>query len=120
MAIERHSKLVLNFALGRRDQATAVTRFDTPVVRIQKERGHAVVENGPYRIVRHPGNFGNIIVSIATPPMLASRWAWIPAGVSVAVIVIRTALEDRMLRRELPGYAGYAERTRSRLIPGLW
>jgi len=100
--------------------ATAVNRFDTPVVRIQKERGHKVVENGPYRIVRHPGNLGNIILSIATPPMLASRWAWMPAGLSVAVIVIRTALEDRMLRRELPGYAGYAERTRSRLIPGLW
>jgi len=78
------------------------------------------VENGPYRIARHPGNFGNIILNIATPPMLASRWAWIPAGLGIVVIVIRTALEDRMLRRDLPGYVAYAERTRNRLIPGLW
>jgi len=100
--------------------ATAVNRFYTPVVRIQNDRGHKVVENGPCRIVRHPGNLANIVLNIATPPMLASRWAWMPAGLSIVVIVIRTALEDRMLRHELPGYAGYAERTRSRLIPGLW
>jgi protein-S-isoprenylcysteine O-methyltransferase Ste14 len=35
-------------------------------------------------------------------------------------LVVRTALEDRELRRRLDGYAGYARRIRYRLIPGIW
>jgi len=38
----------------------------------------------------------------------------------MATIVVRTVLEDRALRRELPGYPQYCTRTRYRLIPGLW
>jgi hypothetical protein len=34
--------------------AVAVNRFFSPVVRIQRERGHHVVTGGPYRWVRHP------------------------------------------------------------------
>jgi len=37
-----------------------------------------------------------------------------------AAVVVRTALEDRTLRRELAGYAEYAKRTRYRLLPGIW
>jgi protein-S-isoprenylcysteine O-methyltransferase Ste14 len=44
----------------------------------------------------------------------------IPASLSVLAIVIRTSLEDRTLRAELSGYAGYAKRVRFRLVPGLW
>ena len=47
-------------------------------------------------------------------------WAYIPALLTVAVLVVRTALEDRTLLRELAGYAGYARRTRYRLLPGVW
>ena len=100
--------------------AMARNRFYTPVVRIQKERGHEVVDSGPYRLVRHPGNLGNIILNVATPLMLASRWAWIPAGFSILVTVLRTKLEDRMLCKELPGYAEYVQHTQDRLFPGIW
>lgn len=37
-----------------------------------------------------------------------------------ALLVLRTALEDRTLHHELPGYPEYAQKTRSRLIPGIW
>jgi len=89
-------------------------------VRIQKERGHKVVDSGPYRLVRHPGNMGNLILNVAAPLMLASHWAWIPAGVSIVLTVLRTALEDRTLRTELEGYEEYASRVPNRLVPGLW
>ena len=39
---------------------------------------------------------------------------------TVIAIVIRTALEDRTLQQELPGYREYAERVRFRMIPGIW
>jgi protein-S-isoprenylcysteine O-methyltransferase Ste14 len=35
-------------------------------------------------------------------------------------MVVRTALEDRLLRAELEGYAEYAGRVRYRLLPGVW
>jgi protein-S-isoprenylcysteine O-methyltransferase Ste14 len=35
-------------------------------------------------------------------------------------LIIRTCLEDRTLQRELAGYLDYAEKTRYRLIPGVW
>ena len=44
----------------------------------------------------------------------------VPAAVIVIVFVIRTALEDRTLQVELPGYTAYAQRTRYRLVPGVW
>jgi protein-S-isoprenylcysteine O-methyltransferase Ste14 len=44
----------------------------------------------------------------------------IPAGLLTAVIVVRTALEDKTLRDELAGYEEYAQRTRYRLVPGVW
>lgn len=87
-------------------------RLYSSVVRIQKERGHRVI--GPYRLVRHPGNLGNMLLNLAAPFMLESDWVWIPAGARIVLLVVRTALI------ELPGYEDYAGRTRGRLIPGIW
>ena len=89
-------------------------------VRIQEERGHTVATGGPYRYVRHPGYAGAVVAGLATPFLLGSLWTLIPAGISAALYVLRTALEDRTLREELPGYAEYAQRTGYRLLPGLW
>ncbi len=100
--------------------AMASNRFFSSVVRIQQDRGHTVQTGGPYRFVRHPGYVGAIIPALATPPALGSLWALIPAGLLTAVMVIRTALEDKTLRDELTGYEEYAQRTRYRLLPGVW
>jgi protein-S-isoprenylcysteine O-methyltransferase Ste14 len=89
-------------------------------VRIQKERGHTVATGGPYRYVRHPGYIGAILSQLATPFLLGSPWAGIPSLASAAAYVLRTALEDRTLQQELPGYSDYAQQTRYRLFPGLW
>ncbi len=100
--------------------AMAVNRFYAPTVRIQVERGHKLIDAGPYRVVRHPGNLGNILLNLATPLMLASRWAWIPVALSVLLTIIRTKLEDYILRVRLPGYQAFSQRTRGRLLPGVW
>jgi protein-S-isoprenylcysteine O-methyltransferase Ste14 len=54
------------------------------------------------------------------PLMLGSVWGFVPSAVSLVAVVVRTALEDRTLRAELPGYEEYCRRTRSRLVPGIW
>jgi len=95
-------------------------RFFSPVVRIQDDRGHRVVDHGVYRVVRHPGYVGAILNVGLTPLALNALWALVPAVVVVVLYVVRTALEDAMLQDELPGYAAYAQRTRYRLLPGVW
>ena len=97
-----------------------VNPFFEKTVRIQTDHGHRVIDTGPYAYVRHPGYVGFMGWILATPLLLTSAWALIPAGLSVFGIVVRTALEDRTLRAELPGYPEYAARVRFRLIPGVW
>jgi protein-S-isoprenylcysteine O-methyltransferase Ste14 len=94
--------------------------FFSGTVYIQTERGHVVVSTGPYRIVRHPGYAGWILSGLAVPVMLGSWWALVPATLAQGALILRTALEDRTLREELPGYRDYARKVRYRLVPGIW
>jgi protein-S-isoprenylcysteine O-methyltransferase Ste14 len=100
--------------------AMASNAFFSEGVRVQRERGHTVASGGPYRVVRHPGYVGAILAALATPLLLGSAWALVPAVVLAALFVVRTSLEDRTLRAELPGYQEYAQRTPYRLLPGVW
>jgi protein-S-isoprenylcysteine O-methyltransferase Ste14 len=100
--------------------AMVVNRFFSAVARIQQDRGQVVVKEGPYRIMRHPGYAGSLLATLALPIMLDAPWAFIPAVGSAVALIIRTSLEDRLLREELPGYETYVKETRYRLIPGLW
>ena len=97
-----------------------VNPFFEKTVRIQTDHGHRVIDTGPYAYVRHPGYVGFAGWMLSTPLLLASAWAFVPALVAVVALVIRTALEDRTLHAELPGYPEYVARVRFRLIPGVW
>ncbi len=100
--------------------AMASNAFFAEGVRIQEERGHTVATSGPYRYVRHPGYVGAMLSMVATPLLLGSPWALIPAIAAAALYGVRTWLEDKTLIQELPGYAEYAQRVRYRLLPGVW
>jgi protein-S-isoprenylcysteine O-methyltransferase Ste14 len=100
--------------------ARYVNHFFSSVVRIQLDRGQTVCQSGPYRYVRHPGYVGGIVFGLAMPLILGSLWAVIPQALAALLLVWRAAKEDRTLQAELPGYAGYAQKTRYRLVPGLW
>jgi protein-S-isoprenylcysteine O-methyltransferase Ste14 len=94
--------------------------FLAAVVRIQAERGHTVCTTGPYRIVRHPMYVGVILTVLGVPVLLGSLFALVPAVLIAGLFVLRTALEDRTLQAELPGYADYARTVRWKLLPGVW
>ncbi len=89
-------------------------------VRIQDDRGHTTVTGGPYRFVRHPMYAGVLAMSLGMPLLLGSWWALIPGVLTMGLFIVRTALEDRTLQAELPGYKDYAKRVRYRLAPGIW
>jgi protein-S-isoprenylcysteine O-methyltransferase Ste14 len=100
--------------------ADSVNKFFEPTVHIQTDRGHTVIDTGPYSLVRHPGYIAAVLLILGMPLCLGSYWALIPAILTCLVLVVRTVLEDRTLRAELPGYREYAQRILYRLIPGVW
>jgi protein-S-isoprenylcysteine O-methyltransferase Ste14 len=100
--------------------AMQVNAFFTTVVRIQTERGHRVVDRGPYRWVRHPGYAGGIVAHLALPVSLGSSWGLVPATLGCLLLAARIVGEERMLRSGLAGYPDYAARVRWRLVPGVW
>ncbi|MCA9174313.1 MAG: isoprenylcysteine carboxylmethyltransferase family protein [Planctomycetales bacterium] len=100
--------------------AEGVNKFFEVTVRIQTDRGHAVIDSGPYAIVRHPGYVGGILHALGMALALGSLWALIPATFASTVLIVRTRWEDQTLQEELIGYKDYATRVRHKLIPGLW
>ncbi len=107
------STLLLNWAM-------AVNPHFEATVRIQTNRGHKVITSGPYKFVRHPGYLAAIIYIVSVPLVIGSVFAFIPVGIYIIFIILRTSLEDRTLDRELEGYASYAEHVRYRLFPSVW
>jgi protein-S-isoprenylcysteine O-methyltransferase Ste14 len=97
-----------------------VNKFAEPSVRIQTDRGHAVVKSGPYATVRHPLYSVSFPLVVGAALALGSIWALIPAGIGSVLLILRTRWEDRTLQAELPGYKEYAERVRFKLFPGVW
>jgi protein-S-isoprenylcysteine O-methyltransferase Ste14 len=95
-------------------------RFFSAVVRIQNDRKQTVCRTGPYKVIRHPGNAGMIIGTVGFPLLFISVWSTIPVLLSIVILVIRTHLEDNVLKGELKGYPDYQQATRFRLIPGIW
>ena len=87
---------------------------------LRTEDAQPVVDTGPYRFVRHPGYAGSLL--IWTGFALTSRSGLVVPVVGGLVGLAyhrRVTTEERLLRRDLPGYAAYCERTK-KLIPLVW
>ena len=95
-------------------------KFFSTLVRLQTDRQHTVVTEGPYKYVRHPGYNGYIIFTLATPIALGTFWGLVFSAIIGILLIVRTALEDATLKKELPGYTEYAENVKYKLIPFLW
>ena len=100
--------------------AMLTNRFFSSHVRIQTERGHQVIKEGPYRYVRHPGYAGGLLSWMAAPVFFSSSWVIIPTVLVMIANIFRTYLEDQILQSELPGYKEYAREVKYRLFPGVW
>jgi protein-S-isoprenylcysteine O-methyltransferase Ste14 len=107
-------------ALGLILWAAHVNCFASSVLRIQTERGHHVVTDGPYAVVRHPIYLAAVILFVASGLTLGSWLAVIIALPGVPFILSGTAREDRFLQENLPGYRDYTRRVLYRIVPGVW
>jgi protein-S-isoprenylcysteine O-methyltransferase Ste14 len=101
-------------------RAMRENHFFSAVVRIQADRGHHVIDSGPYAVVRHPG-YAGMAVGIPASGLALGSWIGVAIALAYAALILRrAAFEDRFLQRELAGYTDYTRRVPSRVIPGLW
>ena len=110
---------LIAFALSGLLQAWAmiVNPFFSPLVRLQTERGHRVIQHGPYKFMRHPGYFAMSISLPASALAVGSWLALFPATAFVLVVSRRARLEDEFLMGNLSGYRSYARQIRGELFP---
>jgi len=95
-----------------------INRFASRTIQI--ETGQTVVSTGPYAVVRHPMYFGGVVLFLAAPLALGSCFSLPAFALVIPTLVYRLLDEEKMLRRELPGYSEYCLRTRFRLVPFVW
>ncbi len=106
-------------ALAFQMWAMIVNPFFSPLTRIQAERGHHVITQGPYRFFRHPGYLAMLMAIPASAIAIGSWLALIPAAGFCVVVVRRARREDEFLKRNLLGYIDYMQRVRGGLFPRL-
>jgi protein-S-isoprenylcysteine O-methyltransferase Ste14 len=92
----------------------------SPAVRVQSERGHAVVSSGPYHYVRHPMYAAVIPYVLGTSLLLGSWYGMLLGLILVLAVARRAVLEERTLQAELHGYDVYTTQVKYRLVPYLW
>lgn len=87
---------------------------------VEVDKNQPVITTGPYKYVRHPMYVAILLMYIFGLLALGSVWGMIGSAMLIFVIVIRILNEEKILSRDLPGYSEYLEKTRYRLIPGIW
>jgi len=87
---------------------------------VEVVEGQKVVTTGPYSIVRHPMYVGVILMYIAIPFALGSYSALLFFLPIIPMLIYRILNEEEVLLRELEGYGEYCQKTKYRLIPGVW
>jgi protein-S-isoprenylcysteine O-methyltransferase Ste14 len=119
LAISVFALLTYIAGSGFQAWAMSVNSFYSPVIHVQAEREHSVVTRGPYRILRHPAYFANIVAIPASALAIGSWIALVPAALFCAITVWRARREDAFLRQNLPGYKNYMESVPGGVFPRL-
>jgi protein-S-isoprenylcysteine O-methyltransferase Ste14 len=87
---------------------------------VRVEEGQRVIDTGVYGLVRHPMYFGALFLIIGTPLALGSWWTLLLTPVFLLLLYFRIASEEKVLMRDLAGYAEYQQKVKYRLIPFVW
>jgi len=87
---------------------------------VEVEQQQKVITTGPYKIVRHPLYLAVLLMYSFGPLALDSYWAMIGSVLLILILVARIKNEEKVLSKELDGYQNYLEKTKYRLVPGIW
>ena len=101
-------------------KAMMVNTFLESTSRVQFDRSQIVCKEGPYKIIRHPTYLAILIWCISISMIFETKLVLIISIIIAGLIVIRTYLEDKMLKEKLKGYEEYSHEVKYRLIPLIW
>lgn len=87
---------------------------------IRVDSGQSVVSTGPYAVVRHPMYATALLMLLGIPIALGSWWGALTLVALLPALAWRLTDEERLLSRDLDGYADYRRRVRWRLLPFIW
>jgi protein-S-isoprenylcysteine O-methyltransferase Ste14 len=87
---------------------------------IETVNDQKVISTGLYARVRHPMYVGVLIMVIGIPLALGSWWGLAVLALTLPVLIWRILDEEKLLKKDLPGYREYAQKVRYRLVPYLW
>ena len=87
---------------------------------IEVQEGQRVVDTGLYGLVRHPMYAATVLMFLTMPLILGSVFSFLVMLGYVPVLIVRIRGEERLLEKELQGYAEYKQKVRYRLIPYIW
>jgi protein-S-isoprenylcysteine O-methyltransferase Ste14 len=93
-------------------------RYASRIIEVAEKQ--KVIATGPYAIVRHPMYSSVLLIYGFSPLALGSYWALIPTVFIIISLIARILNEEKLLLKELDGYAEYTKKTRYRMIPGIW
>jgi len=79
-----------------------------------------VISTGPYGLVRHPMYLGVLIMMMGVPLALDAGRGFAIFAIMLPGLVWRILDEEKLLKKDLPGYSEYSQKVRYRLVPYLW
>ena len=87
---------------------------------VEVQEGQRVVDHGLYGVVRHPMYSASVLLFLSMPLVLNSPLSFLVMLCYLPLIAKRIRNEEKLLKKELPGYEEYTERVKYRLIPLIW
>lgn len=87
---------------------------------VEVQKGQTVIDTGLYGVVRHPMYAASLLLFLSMPLILNSIFSFLVMLAYPPIIAKRIRGEERLLKKDLPGYEDYMERVKYRLIPFVW
>jgi protein-S-isoprenylcysteine O-methyltransferase Ste14 len=87
---------------------------------VQTFDDQTVISTGPYAIVRHPMYVGVLIMMTGVPLALGNWMGLAFLVIALPALAWRIVDEEKLLKKDLPGYVEYSQKVRYRLVPYIW
>jgi protein-S-isoprenylcysteine O-methyltransferase Ste14 len=92
--------------------------FTSATIEVYPEQ--KVVSSGLYALVRHPMYMGGLVMFVGMILSLGSWWGLVMFALMMPALIWRIFDEEKLLTKDLPGYAEYKNTVRYRLVPFIW
>ncbi|MDH4060304.1 MAG: DUF1295 domain-containing protein [Aquincola sp.] len=88
-------------------------------IRPQPREGGRLIEQGPYRWIRHPMYSALLLAGLAAAWIAATARGWAALLALAVVLAIKAGVEEAAMLEAHAGYRDYRQRTK-RFVPGLY